>query len=99
MRIHADMENLNRRRVERFALHSAGFAVIDGNRIDLKTHDISLDGSLIEFIGQCVLDSCKKFDIYLDIGFIGKASICRVTQSGLFGIKFDRFEFSSDLVH
>ncbi len=90
-----------RRAAPRFPLDSTGCAIINGSNVDLKTHDVSQGGALVEFVALTSLKKGTKLRVRLNIGFIGRAIICRVNTSNnctLYSLKFDRFDFYSDLV-
>jgi hypothetical protein len=90
-----------RRSTERFPLRSKGCTIFNGDNLDLRTHDVSLGGTLVEFVSPCSITEGAKLRLYLDIGFVGRAVVCRVItydNGTLFGLKFDRFDFYSDLV-
>jgi hypothetical protein len=90
-----------RRSADRFSMDSTGCAIIDGSNVDLKTHDVSLGGALVEFIAPLSLKKGARLRIHLTIGFIGRATICRINSRNsrtLYSLKFDRFDFYSDLV-
>ncbi|MHB1100150.1 MAG: PilZ domain-containing protein [Burkholderiales bacterium] len=92
-----------RRKKPRSPLHSKGSAILDGARIKLKTHDVSLAGSLVEFEYPPDLEKGSNIDIRLDIGFVAKARISRISRNVngklVFGLAFDRLYFSRDLAH
>jgi len=90
-----------RRIANRFPLASSGCAIINGNNVDLKTHDVSQGGALVEFVAPPPLKNGTRLRIRLDIGLIGKATVCRVNTRDnrtLYSLKFNRFDFYSDLV-
>lgn len=78
-----------------------GCAIINGCNIDLKTHDISQGGALVEFATPPSLKTGMPLRLQLNIGFVGKAVVCRVTtrdKRTLYSLKFERFDFYSDLL-
>jgi hypothetical protein len=84
----------------RFPVDSTGCAIINGNNVDLKTHDVSQGGALVEFLSITSLKKGMKLRVRLNIGFTGRAIVCRVNTRNnciLYSLKFDRFDFYSDL--
>jgi hypothetical protein len=95
------MDIQERRSAKRFPLELKGSVFINGINIDLKTHDVSLGGTLVEFVTPSSLKGATKVRVRLNIGFSGRAIVCRVNTHDnctLHGLKFDRFDFYSDLV-
>jgi hypothetical protein len=93
------MNSQERRAAQRVPLNSGGCAIINGDNIDIKTHGVSKTGALIEFIPPIPIKEGTKFRAHLNIGFIGRAKICRTEvrdDCTLYGITFERFEFGSD---
>ena len=89
-----------RRDAPRFPLDSTGCAIINGSNVDLTTHDVSQGGALVEFLAAPSLKKGMKLRVHLNIGFIGRAIVCRVNTRNnrtLYSLKFDRFDFYSDL--
>ncbi len=97
------MQVTERRKNPRSPLHSRGYATLDGTRIPLKTHDVSLGGSLVELESSPELEEGAKIDVRLEIGFDVKARVCRITraQNGnlLIGLIFDKLDFSSSAAY
>ena len=97
------MQIAERRRKPRSPLHSRGSAMLDGIRIRLKTHDVSLAGSLVEFSNPPTLEKGSCIDVRLDIGFVAKARISRISRNAngnlMFGLAFDRLYFSKEAAH
>ncbi len=95
-----DMQVTERRKNPRSPLHSRGFAVLDGIRVNLKTHDVSLGGSLIELEEAPHLAEGASIDVRLEIGFDVKARICRISKSEngklMIGLIFDKLDFSAN---
>lgn len=90
-----------RRSTNRFSLESQGCAIIKGRNVDLKTHDVSQGGALVEFVTPSSLKKGTRLRIHLSVGFVGRAIVCRVNTRDnrtLYSLKFDRFDFYSDLV-
>jgi hypothetical protein len=84
----------------RFPVESTGCAIINGSNVDLKTHDVSQGGALVEFLSLTSLKKGMKLRICLTIGFTGRAIVCRVNTRNnrtLYSLVFDRFDFYSDL--
>ena len=97
------MQLAERRRKPRSPLHSKGFAMLGGTRINLKTHNVSLAGSLVEFEDPPHLEKGSDIDIRLDIGFVAKARISRISRNVngnlMVGVAFDRLNFSGEVAH
>ncbi len=94
------MHMQERRSADRFPLNSTGCAIINGSNIDLQTHDISQGGALVEFAAAPSLKKGARLRVRLNVGFIGRAVICRVATRNnrtLYSLRFDRFDFHSDL--
>lgn len=96
------MQTQERRSSRRIPLAFNGYAVINGVKAALRTHDISPGGALVEIaefaprIGEVV-----QLGVHLDNGFVGDAVVYRATphnSGGLYGIKFSRFDFQSGLL-
>lgn len=99
------MESINmyaqeRRAFRRIPFGSKGCVILNGVDVDIKTHDISLGGALVEFDATCThITEGMKLRVYLNAGFIGRAIVCRMIASKncvLCGLKFDRFDFRTD---
>jgi len=90
-----------KRSSNRFSVDSTGYAIVSGNKIDLKMHDVSEGGALVEFLANTsLIRQGMKLRVRLNIGFTGRAIVCRVnTRNGctLYSLEFDRFDFYSDL--
>lgn len=90
-----------RRSSNRFPVNSTGCAIINGSNVDLLTHDISLGGALVEFLVSPSLKKGTRLRVHLNVGFVGRAIVSRVNTRDnriLYSLKFDRFDFYSDLV-
>lgn len=87
-----------RRKRPRSSLHSKGLALVGGRRFGFRTLDVSIGGSLVEFEGQPEIEQGAGIDLSLDIGFIARARVCRVSRNvkGLLtaGLIFERLDFS-----
>jgi hypothetical protein len=95
------MQIQERRSANRFSLDSQGCAIIGGSNVDLKTHDVSQGGALVEFVSPSALKKGTRLRLHLNVGFVGKAIVCRVNTRDnrtLYSLKFERFDFYSDLV-
>ena len=95
------MQIQERRNANRFSVESAGCAIINGNNIDLKTFDVSQGGTLVEFVTPTPLKKGTRLRVHLNVGFVGRAVVCRINTHNnrtSYGLKFDRFDFYSDLV-
>lgn len=95
------MHMQERRNNKRFLLDSSGCAIINGSNVDLKTCDVSQGGALVEFAAPPALKKGMRLRVRLNIGFIGRAIVCRINTRDnrtLYSLKFDRFDFYSDLV-
>ncbi|MBY0577967.1 MAG: PilZ domain-containing protein [Burkholderiales bacterium] len=95
-----DMQVTERRKNPRSPLHSRGFAMMDGIRVNLKTHDVSLGGSLVELEDPPELEEGSTIDVRLEIGFDVKARVCRVSKTAngnlMIGLIFDKLDFSAN---
>jgi len=90
-----------RRSSRRFSLDLTGCAIVNGKNVGLKTHDLSLGGALIEFPSAAPLKAGTRLRILLNIGFMARASICRINTLNdrvLYAIRFHRFDCHSDLL-
>jgi len=90
-----------RRNAHRYPLDIKGCVIINGRNVDLEVHDVSLGGASVKFAAPISLKKGTRLRILLNIGFVGRASICWINASNnctLYGLKFDRFDFYSDLV-
>lgn len=95
------MQQQERRGADRFFLDIQGYAIIKGSNVALKTHDVSQGGALVEFVTPSPLENGTRLRIHLKLGFVGRAIVCWVKTSDsrtVYGLKFDRFDFYSDLV-
>lgn len=94
--------HIHERRIgNRFPLKLQGNAIIRGHHFDLTTHDVSQGGALVKFFTSSSLQKGTKINIRLNIGFIGRALICRINthdNCDLYSVKFDRFDSFSDLL-
>ena len=74
--------------------------MFDGNRINLKTHDVSLGGSLVEFENPPPIEQGTSIEVRLEIGFDVKARVCRISQTAngnlMIGLIFDKLDFSAN---
>ncbi len=91
-----------RRCFRRFPFASNGCVMVNGVDVDIRTHDISQGGALVEFntAPHLVADGMS-FPVYLNAGFIGSATVCQRAVSKncvLYGLKFDRFDFRTGQV-
>lgn len=89
-----------RRASRRIPFSSRGCVILNGVDVDIRTHDISLGGALVEFdTAFPPVTEGMKLRVYLNAGFIGRAIVCRIIASRncmLCGLKFDRFDFRTD---
>lgn len=95
------MHSEERRTSRRFGLDLTGCAIINGKNVALKTHDLSLQGALVEFAPTTSLEIGTALRILLNIGFIARASVCRIDTLNdgiLYGLRFTRFDCHSDLL-
>lgn len=87
-----------RRQTVRSPFHSSGFALLDGQRLDFKTHDVSLGGSLVELADPVALDAGMQLDLHLLAGFGARARVCwsKSDANGktMVGFKFEKLDFS-----
>lgn len=74
--------------------------MLDGIRVNLKTHDVSLGGSLVELENPPPIEEGLSIDVRLEIGFDVKARICRISKSEngnlMIGLIFDKLDFSAN---
>lgn len=74
--------------------------MLDGIKVNLKTHDVSLGGSLVELENAPPLEEGRSIDVRLEIGFDVKARICRISRSEdgglMIGLIFDKLDFSAN---
>jgi hypothetical protein len=90
-----------RRSTKRFPLELQGYAIINGSNVDLKTCDVSQGGALVQLFTHTHLKNGTKLLVRLEIGFMGRAIICRFNtrdNCALYSLKFDRFDSYSDLI-
>lgn len=96
------MNVLDRRNYSRLPFSSKGCVIVDGVDVDIWTHDISHGGALVEFISAFAnVTEGMELPVYLNVGFIGKATVCRTVGSNncvLYGLRFDRFDFRTSEV-
>jgi hypothetical protein len=95
------MHILEQRSGKRFPLELRGYAIINGSNIDLKTRDVSQGGALVKLVTHASLKKGTKLLVRLNIGFVGRAIIGRINTRDnctLYSLKFDRFDFNSDLM-
>lgn len=94
------MHVYERRKRPRSSLHSKGSVIVEGRRFGFRTLDVSIGGTLIEFEDHPVIETGDGFDISLDIGFVAKARVCRISTSlnGQLtaGLIFDTLDFSRE---
>ncbi len=96
------MQIRERRSAKRIPLAFNGYAVIDGLKIPLKTHDVSQTGALVEIVDFGLpIQEAMQLGVHLDNGFVGNAVVYRVAareEGAWYGVKFNRFDFHSDLL-
>ena len=81
-----------RRSTSRLPLSSKGYAILNGIDLDLKTHDVSTKGALVEFFAPYSIRKGVKLRVHLNPGFIGMAVVCRVIPGNgriLLALEFD----------
>lgn len=81
-----------RRSDSRHLSSAKGYVILNGVDLDLKAHDISSGGALVEFYSACSIRAGMKFRIHLDIGYVGTAVVCRaIADNGpaLFALQFE----------
>lgn len=81
-----------RRGARRYPSSLKGYVIVNGIDLDLRTHDISLTGALVEFSSLCSIRTGLKLRVHLDIGYIGTAVVCRSVADNdraLFAIAFE----------
>jgi hypothetical protein len=87
-----------KRQTRRTPFHTGGYAVLEGTRIDFKTHDVSLGGSLVELEHGEPLQPGMPLDVRLNAGFGARARVCWAGRGAdgktLVGIKFEQLDFS-----
>lgn len=95
------MHTNERRGSKRIPLELHGYAVINGVSADLKTRDISQGGALVKLATSTALRRRMKLLVRLNIGFMGRGTVCWVKTCAhciLYGIRFERFDHHSDLL-
>lgn len=94
------MHAIERRNRPRSSLHSKGSALVGNRRFGFRTLDVSIGGTLVEFEDHPVIETGDGLDISLDIGFVAKARVCRISRNlnGLLtaGLIFDTLDFSRE---
>jgi len=91
-----------RRSTSRYVVFSTGYAILNGVDLDLKTHDISSSGALVEFTSHCSIREGLKLSIHLDIGYVRTAVVCRTVadkERNLFALKFEESLPETATVH
>ena len=86
------MHAQERRSTTRSPLASKGYAILNGIDLDLKTHDISPMGALVEFSSHYPIRERTRLRVHLDACLIRMAVVCRVVtdnSSTLFALKFE----------
>ena len=81
-----------RRSARRHPSSSRGYVILNGVDLDLRTHDISSGGALVEFTSSCSIREGLKLSVHLDIGYVGTAVVCRAVADNdraLFALKFE----------
>ena len=79
-----------RRSATRHLSSSEGYVILNGIDLDLKAHDISSGGALVELPSRCSIREGLKLSVHLDIGYVGTAVVCRASANhALFALKFE----------
>lgn len=81
-----------RRSANRYLSSSKGYVILNGVDLDLKAHDISSGGALVEFASRYAIREGAKLRIHLDIGYAGTAVVCRTVAHDdrvLFALQFE----------
>ena len=81
-----------RRSTSRLPLTSKGYAILNGIDLDLKTHDISPKGALVEFASHYSIREGMKLRVHLDACLVRMAVVCRIVTGNsrtLFALKFE----------
>jgi len=95
------MEDTDKRRTQRVVIHTEGVAVIEGRRLNFRTHNLSLGGSAIELPAAQAPEIGAPIKVFLDgPGFAADASVCwrRPARDGLaaVGLQFRELDFAPD---
>ena len=81
-----------RRSTSRFSSTSKGYAVLNGIDLDLKTHDVSPQGALVEFASHYSIREGMRLRIHLNNYLVRMAVVCRIVTGNsrtLFALKFE----------
>lgn len=81
-----------RRRTSRLPSTSKGYAIINGIDLDIRTHDISPMGALVEFASHYSIREGMKLRVHLDACHARMAVVCRIVADNsrtLFALKFE----------
>lgn len=91
-----------RRNTNRYLSSAKGYVILNGVDLDLKAHDISSGGALVEFTSRCVIREGAKLRIHLDIGYVGTAVVCRAVcenNRALFALQFEELLPETVTIH
>lgn len=86
------MHAQERRRASRSPSTSKGYAILNGIDLDIRTHDISPMGALVEFASPYAIREGMKLRVHLDACHVRMAVVCRTTTGNsrtLFALKFE----------
>lgn len=86
------MHAQERRRTSRFPSTSKGYAILNGIDLDMRAHDISPMGALVEFASHYSIREGTRLRIHIDACLIRMAVVCRivtVNSRTLFALKFE----------
>jgi len=75
------MHTQERRSTNRLPSTAKGYVILNGVDLDLRAHDISSAGVLVEFSSSCSIREGVKLRVHLDIGYVGTAIVCRTIIS------------------
>ncbi len=91
-----------RRNANRQLTSSKGYVILNGVDLDLRTHDISSGGALVEFSSRCSVREGLKLRVHLDIGYVGTATVCRTVidnERALIALKFEEYLPETVTIH
>lgn len=78
-----------RRSTSRSPSSSKGYAVLNGIDLDLRTHDVSPTGALVELASSYSIREGMKLRIHLNACLVRRAVVCRVVSGNMLALKFE----------
>ncbi len=93
------MSKVEKRSSRRIALASPAYALLDDTIVDLRTHNVSLGGSLVSLPRHKAPPVGSQMDLWLEkLGFGAHATVCwsadGANDTALMGLKFEQLDFS-----